>query len=70
VRITVSDIPPGRPLEVFRIVRSDEPEARRALEVIVRRDPGAAGDYAMLQTDDQGNPVGEALTGTQLNTAG
>ena len=47
-----------------------EPEARRALEVIVRQDPGAAGDYAMLQTDDEGYPVGEALTGAQLNAAG
>jgi hypothetical protein len=43
-----------------------EDEARAALEAIVRQDPDAADDYAMLTYDDLGHPVGEALTGSQL----
>lgn len=43
-----------------------EAEGRAALEAIVRQDPEAAGDYAMITVDDEGLPVGEALTGTDL----
>ena len=45
-----------------------ESEARDALEAIVRQDPEAADAYAVLKYDDNGNPVGQALTGAQLNT--
>lgn len=43
-----------------------EDEARAALEAIVRQDPDAADDYAMLTYDDAGHPIGEALTGADL----
>jgi len=43
-----------------------EREARLALERIVRQDPGAASDYAMLEFDDAGHPLGEALVGSDL----
>ena len=44
----------------------DEDEARLALEAIVRQDPTAADEYALLTYDDDGHPVGEALLGSQL----
>jgi hypothetical protein len=47
-----------------------EPDARRALGLIVEQDPGSAGDYAMITHDDDGYPVGAALTGAQLNASG
>jgi hypothetical protein len=39
-----------------------------ALEAIVRRAPEAAVEYAILKYDDNGNPVGQALSGSKLNT--
>jgi hypothetical protein len=44
-----------------------EAEARDALEAIVQRDPESADEYAILKYDDNGNPVGQATTGSQLN---
>jgi hypothetical protein len=43
-----------------------EEEARAALEAIVHQDPDCAEDYAVLVYDDKGQPVGEALTGSEL----
>jgi hypothetical protein len=43
-----------------------EDEARTALEAIVRQDPDAADDYAIVTYDDAGHPVGEAVTGADL----
>lgn len=45
-----------------------ESEARDALETIVQQDPDSAEEYAILKYDDNGNPVGQAVTGAQLNT--
>lgn len=44
----------------------DEGEARAALEQIVHQDPDAADDYALIQYDNTGNPVGEAMLGSAL----
>jgi hypothetical protein len=44
----------------------DDGEARAALETIVREDPHAADEYALLTYDDAGQPVGEALMGSDL----
>jgi len=44
----------------------DEMEAREALEAIVRLDPGSAGEYALITYDQSGQPVGEALIGSDL----
>jgi hypothetical protein len=41
-------------------------EARAALERIVRQDPDSADDYALLVYDEKGQPIGEALTGSEL----
>ncbi|HTA06078.1 MAG TPA: hypothetical protein VK774_06925 [Solirubrobacteraceae bacterium] len=43
-----------------------EAEARRALEAIVRQDPDAADDYALIAYNDDGKPIGDALTGSEL----
>jgi hypothetical protein len=43
-----------------------EAEARAALEAIVRQDPESADEYAMLTYDDEGQPTGEALVGSDL----
>lgn len=43
-----------------------EVEARAALEGIVQQDPDSADEYAMLQYDNSGHPVGEALLGSDL----
>jgi hypothetical protein len=43
-----------------------ERDARMALESIVRQDPDAADEYAMVSYDDQGQPFGEAVTGSDL----
>jgi hypothetical protein len=43
-----------------------EAQGRAELEFIVRQDPGAAGDYAMITYDDEGLPIGEALLGADL----
>jgi hypothetical protein len=43
-----------------------EAEAHAELERIVKQDPDAADEYAMIQYDDHGHPVGEALVGSQL----
>jgi len=40
----------------------NEPEARERLAAIARE----ADEYAMITYDDQGHPVGEALTGSAL----
>jgi hypothetical protein len=45
---------------------TDEAEGRSALEAIVRQDPEAADDYALLQYDETGRPVGETLIGSDL----
>jgi hypothetical protein len=47
---------------------TEEGEARHALEAIVRQDPDAADEYALLTYDDQGQPVGETLMGSDLGT--
>jgi hypothetical protein len=44
----------------------DRDEARAALEEIARQDPDAAGDYAVFEFDAAGQPVGDALTGSDL----
>lgn len=44
----------------------DEEEAREALEQMVQQDPDEADDYGLLQYDDNGNPVGEVLMGSDL----
>jgi hypothetical protein len=43
-----------------------EGEARAALERIVRQDPDAADDYALLRYDDEGKPVGTVVTGSGI----
>ena len=43
-----------------------ESEAVAALERIVKQDPDSADDYAMFQYDEQGQPVGKALVGSEL----
>jgi Rieske Fe-S protein len=43
-----------------------EAEARAALEKIVQDDPNTGDEYAMLQYDNSGRPVGEALLGSEL----
>jgi hypothetical protein len=43
-----------------------EDEARAALEQIVRQEPEAADEYAMLAYDENGGPVGDAVTGADL----
>lgn len=45
----------------------EEHEARHALEEIARQDPESADEYAMLAFDDDGHPVGEALSGADLH---
>jgi hypothetical protein len=44
-----------------------EQDARDALALIVRQDPVSADGYAMVTVDDEGNPVGTALTGAQMD---
>jgi hypothetical protein len=43
-----------------------EDEARHALEQIILQDPDAADEYALMTFDDDGQPVGEALVGSDL----
>lgn len=43
-----------------------EAEARRALETIVRQDPDSADEYALIEYDDDGKPVDDALVGSEL----
>jgi hypothetical protein len=44
-------------------------DARERLEAIVRQDPSHAGEYAIVKYDGDGNPVGHAITGSQLNAS-
>jgi hypothetical protein len=44
-----------------------EQEARLALEDIARQDPSSAAEYALLTYDDDGEPVGEALTASDVS---
>ncbi len=44
----------------------NEGEARAALEEIGRQDPDSVDEYALLQYDNSGHPVGEALLGSEL----
>jgi hypothetical protein len=44
-----------------------ESEARAALLEIVRQDPDAAGEYAMLPYDDDGHVAGDAVVGSDLH---
>jgi hypothetical protein len=44
-----------------------EQEARLALEDIARQDPSSADEYALLTYDDDGEPVGEALTASDVS---
>jgi hypothetical protein len=44
----------------------DRDQAREALAEIMRQDPDAAADYAVLEFDDDGQPVADALTGVDL----
>jgi hypothetical protein len=46
-----------------------ESEARDRLAAIVQQDPRSADEYAILPYDDSGNPVGEAITGSQLKAS-
>jgi hypothetical protein len=46
-----------------------EAEAREALEAIVQQEPESSDEYAILKYDDNGNPVGQAITGSQLNAS-
>jgi hypothetical protein len=39
-----------------------EKEAREALRAILREEPAATDDYAILRYDDGGRPVGAAIT--------
>ena len=48
---------------------TEESEGRAALEAIVRQDPAAADDYALLKYDEAGRPAGEALIGSDLGIA-
>ena len=43
-----------------------EDEARAALEQIVRQDPDAADEYALMTYGDDGHSVGEAVVGSEL----
>ena len=43
-----------------------EDEAREALRRIVRHEPDAADEYAMVTYDDDGHVSGAALTGAEL----
>lgn len=43
-----------------------EDEARAPLEEIVCQDPDEADEYALLTYDDKGQPVGEAVVGSDL----
>lgn len=43
-----------------------EDEARATLEEIVRQDPHNGDEYAMVQYDNSGHPVGQALVGSEL----
>ena len=45
---------------------TEEAEGRHALEEIVRQDPDAAGEYALLTYDHNGDPTGESLAGSDL----
>jgi hypothetical protein len=40
----------------------DEQDAQRALAAILRSDPDASGEVAIVRYDDHGEPVGEAMT--------
>jgi hypothetical protein len=44
----------------------DETQARAALEAIVRLDPRSAGEYALIAYDEDGQPVGDAVLGSDL----
>ena len=44
-----------------------EQEARLALEDIARQDPSSADEYVLLTYDDDGEPVGEALTASDVS---
>jgi hypothetical protein len=44
----------------------EEAEARHALEAIVRAGAESSDDYAMLTYDDDGHPVGPAVTASAL----
>jgi transcription elongation GreA/GreB family factor len=44
----------------------DEAEGRAALVRIVQQDPDDADEYALLQYDNSGQPIGEALLGSEL----
>lgn len=47
----------------------NEGEARAALQDIVRQDPDAADDYALIAYDDHGHPTGDPVTGAALGAA-
>jgi hypothetical protein len=44
----------------------DRQEAHAALSRIVEREPDAADEYALIECDDSGHPVGQALTGSAI----
>jgi hypothetical protein len=44
----------------------DEVAARAALRAIAEREPTAADDVLLISYDDDGNPVGEAVTAEDL----
>lgn len=48
---------------------TEEGEARAELERIAQQDPDAAGEYAILQYDSTGHPVGDAIVGSQSSPA-
>ena len=44
-----------------------EGEARASLEQIARQDPDAASEYAMIEYDDAGLPLGNAVSASDLH---
>ena len=45
----------------------DQQEAVHALEQIIEQDADAADGYALIEYDDEGHPVGDALIGSELH---
>jgi hypothetical protein len=45
-----------------------EDEALAALEQIAQHDSESADEYAMLQFDDAGHPVGEAMSAAEVGS--
>jgi len=48
----------------------DLDEARARLHEIAEQDPDAADEYALLEYDDDGHPVGEAVPASEAESIG